>query len=372
MRAPEPLQPLLIQGSPRARGRAHGESLRPRIQALLSAWSAEVQAEAGEDLDAYLTRFNQETHFVAAVERWTPGLLREVEGIAEGAAISPRDCLCLQLMDEHWAHLARLQRRRAGASKRRAPPARCSCLGQVDPATGAVTIAQNMDLPRFLDGFQTLLRVRYPEGGPELLVPTYPGFIGLLGLSDRGLGVCVNALSQLRTAPRGLPVAFLIRGLLEQPSLDAAVAMVSGLPHATGQNYLIAAAQGMVDLEGSAAGVTRYLPPGGPAAPLCHTNHPLASRDLARAYAAWDADPVAADRNHALTLTRLASLQGALARAPLDLAGIQAGLAGVSHGLDANLDAFTFCSAVLQVGSRPRLHLAVGPAGRSPYQAYGF
>ena len=375
MTAPEPLHPLLIQGGPRARGRAHGEALRSRIKELLQAWSTEVQAEAGEVLDAYLARFTRQTHFLADLERWTPGLLQEVEGIAEGAEISLRDCLCLQLMDEHWAHLARLERTRAGSGKKgrgRRPPERCSCLGQVDAASGAVTIAQNMDLPCFLDGFQTLLRVRYPQGGPELLVPTYPGFIGLLGVSDRGLGVCVNALSQLRCVPRGLPVAFVIRALLEQPGLDAAVGLVRGLPHATGQNYLLAGAEGLVDLEGSAGGVVRYVPPGGAAAPLCHTNHPLASRDLAREYAAWDADPRQADQAHALTLTRLASLQGALSHAPLDLAGIQAGLAAVSHGLDSPFDAFTFCSGVLQVGPKPCLHLAAGPARRAPYQAHGF
>jgi hypothetical protein len=98
--------------------------------------------------------------------------------------------------------------------------------------------------------------------------------IGLMGVNAAAIGVCVNSLPQLPSAPEGLPVAFVLRRLLQAASLDEAADLALSLPHATNQHYLIAAPGRVRSFEASAQGVVEYPPP----APdrVLHTNHPLA------------------------------------------------------------------------------------------------
>lgn len=344
----------MLCGTPRQRGRAHGETLRPLIQELLAAWEEELQGEVGMSLPTYLRRFRGEVDFLPAVERWTPDLLLEVQGIAEGANLPLDQCRCLQYLDEHWHHLGQIQ-------KGRMEPSACSSLGGGRP----LCLGQNMDLPRFLDGFQTLLLLRYADSDLELLVPSFAGLIGLHGISNRGLGVCVNTLSQLRTSPTGLPVAYVVRSTLECASLDDAVDHIQSVPHASGQNYLVGGPSGLVDLECSAGAVVRY---GAEAAvDICHTNHPLATDDLAEEQVGWDEDRAEADLAHGLTLSRLEQLERGVGRAPLTVESIKRLLEEVAHPPDGPFDVSTFCSAVFELGARPWAHVALGPAG-TPYQ----
>src|SRR5438034_663001 len=80
---------------------------------------------------------------------------------------------------------------------------------------GGALLAQNMDLPEVMDGGQTILRSTAPDG-TRTVVLTAAGMIGLTGCSSAGVGVCVNTLSMLNHSPDGLPVAFVVRGLLER------------------------------------------------------------------------------------------------------------------------------------------------------------
>jgi hypothetical protein len=83
--------------------------------------------------------------------------------------------------------------------------ARCDADGESTP------VAQNMDLPAWLDGLQVLFDVS-PVGdgshvGPRALVPFHAGMIGLNALNEYGVGITVF---QLPVSANGLPVAFVI------------------------------------------------------------------------------------------------------------------------------------------------------------------
>ena len=57
----------------------------------------------GESADRFVAAFLGGTDFVSAIERWTPDLLDEVRGIAQGAGIDHETMLAFQLFDEVWA-----------------------------------------------------------------------------------------------------------------------------------------------------------------------------------------------------------------------------------------------------------------------------
>jgi isopenicillin-N N-acyltransferase-like protein len=242
-------------GSGRMRGRAHGEQARDQVHTALDRWREGTSAGSRRHLAA--------TGLLAAVEAAVPDLAEEMRGIAEAAGVPFTEILAYNFMDEQWwVHREHLE-------------AGCSVIGRAD--TDGVFLAQNMDLPDFMDGSQVVLRIR-PETGPEALVLSSAGMIGLTGINAAGTAVCVNALGMLRHNLAGVPVAAAIRGALAHSSRTEAVNFVHRISHASGQHYAVADACGFHGIECSAAAVVVSCPAGSPL--LLHTNHPLANDDI--------------------------------------------------------------------------------------------
>ncbi|MFZ5918566.1 MAG: C45 family autoproteolytic acyltransferase/hydrolase [Chloroflexota bacterium] len=264
---------LFLEGAPRERGRSHGEALRPKIQELIGAWKEGLGQDLGSPAEPYLAQFLQDTAFLPAIQKWTPDLLQEVHGIAEGAGVDWDIILAFQLPDEEWWYRRERKQHPAGQSGQH-----CSGLGAFAQDNGPTLMAQNMDVPAYYDGYQTLLRIRRPASDLETLVFTAAGLIALNGINNRGIGVCVNTLMQLNHASDGLPVAFVIRGLLERTSHEQALAFLQGVRHASGQNFIVGGPDQVWDLECSASQVARFIPQPG-LDRVYHTNHPLVNTD---------------------------------------------------------------------------------------------
>ena len=260
--------PLLLDGAPRARGQVHGESLRSLIIQHVERLRVWVATATGGAPDDTLRPLLESTGLVAAAQRHTPDLFEEVTGIAEGAGLPLEQLLPLQLLDEVWWYIEDRRSTRLDAHH-------CTGLGY-SPSRGRPLVAQNMDLPDFFSGLETLLHVVEDQGSALLL--SAAGMLVLNGLNDRGVGVCVNTLMQLDHSPDGLPVAFMIRRLLQMPSMAAAVDQLVRLPHASGQNYIVGAADGVADIECSAGAAVRHDPPNGGEL-VWHTNHALSNAD---------------------------------------------------------------------------------------------
>ena len=86
----DPVDLMIIDaaGSPRERGRAHGEQACDLIATGLEQWRAELAA-SGRDADELWKGLSRVSGFRDAAARWAPDLLEEVEGIAEGVGLRP-------------------------------------------------------------------------------------------------------------------------------------------------------------------------------------------------------------------------------------------------------------------------------------------
>ena len=110
------LMPVIeLNGSPRERGRIHGEEVRQVIDGLLRAWyedlgsfGLEGQSEFVNDPEEYLKEFLSESSYMKSIKRWAPDLLEEVRGIAEGAGQSFETMLAFQLLDEEAMQIQRV------------------------------------------------------------------------------------------------------------------------------------------------------------------------------------------------------------------------------------------------------------------------
>lgn len=240
----------------------------------------------------------------------------------------------------------------------------CSSLAVAD-VDGAPLAAQTMDLPLHYDGGQLLLRFTDPVSGVRQIVFTVAGLVGLNGLNDRRLAVCVNTLSELACSRQGLPVAFVLRSLLAKPTVASATEFVEITPHASGQNYLMTSPAGIVDIEAGAESVMHYST--GVSEHIYHTNHVLAGPLAENRVAASDESSIAGPNSS----RRLAALARFFERhAKPDLDGVKSLLASDDGPICAPRvpgQGFTFGACIMSLGPQPILHVAHGPPRTSDF-----
>ena len=356
------LHTIHLSGSPRSRGQQYGEGLRAAIIARDAAWKEQIAQHSGLTPGIFIERHLQSTDYLSAVRRWTPDLVEEIEGLAEGSGLDFAHVFAAQLMDEEWLFWGTLEK-----------PHHCSALASARP--GFALAAQNMDLPCWMNGSQTLLRIT-GESGLESLVLTVAGMIGLCGMNSAGLGVVVNTLSELPSASDGLPVAFVSRALLQRASLAEARDFLLAVPHAAGQNYVLAGRDSVEDYECSAAGKARFSPPAAQGSAVWHTNHPLAGGR------AVHTQGVEATGGVANSLARMATLDTRLGPAggAVTMEAARAALCScdhpqypVSRAFEAHSHhGFTFASVIWELAPQLLAHVAPGPPHTIPSTLHKF
>jgi len=363
--------PLIeLAGPPRTRGRIHGEALREKIHTLLGAWRQLIEATTGHPLEAIAADFRASTRFDEAMRRWTPGLLEELEGIAEGADVPYELLYTFNCTDEHeWF----LKHRGLGVAL---PEARgCSSLGACDAADGVPRIAQNLDIPSGTDGFQTLLHVTHDDSELESYVFTISGMLGIIGLNNAPVGLVNNSLRQLNSRIDGLPVNCVVRGVLSQRSYEDAARFLRQAPHASGQNYLIAGTEMASMYECSAIGATR-VEHGPGERRFTHTNHPLASRDV-NADERFNVNHSTSDTEKRLeTLDTLARQR----TGELSVEDMKAALRSHAdpdnpvcrHAVEDPGTNFSAVSVVYELTAPPVMHLAPGPPCETEFRTFRF
>jgi predicted choloylglycine hydrolase len=353
---------LTLKGTPFERGLTHGRILRHDIHRAVDIWKSDLAREYKMDAKAFIHQFAAQTDYQTAIREWTPSLLEEVRGIAEGAGVDFETMLVYQLIDEYWVN-----------GKSVTTLEHCSAIGTAATSKHPAIIAQNMDLEGFRDGFETVLRIQ-GDGGLETLILTQPGLIALNGVNNHGIAVTVNTLAQLAHARTGLPVAFVIRGILENRQRQDAEAFVRRVKHASGQNYMIGFSNGIMDYEASADKIV-LLRQRGPFG--YHTNHPLANDDYSEEYRKSGG----ASDNNDNTHTRLAALETRL-KADVGSAIIDQIKAALrSHDSDRHPicrhctsgdEGCTFASVIMVLDRQPYLLMAAGAPDRYRYQRFDF
>ncbi len=348
---------LALEGSPRERGRKRGAALKSLIWEHLERlkYSA-LLASPGADPNALLDRFMQETGHVAAAEKWTPHLLDEVRGIGEGAGIGFEQAFLLSSLDEIMRYAQSLQGLQT----------QCTSLGCWRDGDTPALLGQNLDTTIHSRNAEVVLHITEPDGRQKFVV-TMVGSLGAMGLSDAPLGVCVNTIN-LKSARDGLPLQFIVRGMLDQPSLDDAVAFLKSVKVGAAQNYMIGDAERVVDYEASANKVVQFIP-FEDARRVYHSNHHLANDDIIP-------DSPTISQN---SIDRFNYLKFRLddPDKPITIENIKGILRShlgpvCFHGEHGPNGGNTWVSVVYALAERPELHVAVGNPCETEYQKFTF
>lgn len=364
---------LSLRGTPVERGRIHGEAMRAKIRELLNQWKDDIGESLEMNPDEYLREFAKETDFRPAIERWCPGLLEEVAGMAEGAGVDFETMVSFQMGDEHYWYQRKKWLEKTGVER-----VGCSALGIFGEANERPLLAQNMDIETMYDGAQVLLHIEHQGSSLESFIYTSAGYLALTGLNNRPLGICCNALLQLNYAADGLPVAFTVRRVLELSSLTEARKFLAGIKHASGQNYLVGDRKKVESWECSGSKVNQFVPSAG-ATRIYHTNHPLANDDQGIYRKILDRIPPEKrpkgrsnsevrqgflaerlkDTSKRITVETIKSILGSR-EVPICFENKEG-----SRG-------FTFGCLIMELSSQPVLHLSPGPPCATPFQTFTF
>jgi predicted choloylglycine hydrolase len=352
-----------LSGTPYQRGLQHGKLLHDSIHKAVAVWKENLQGTFHTDPDLFIKKFAMATNYVSSIEKWTPDLLQEVHGIAEGAGIDFQTMLVFQLPDEYWVNGSSV----AGEH--------CSALGISATRDHSAFVAQNMDLEGFRDGFQTILHISEPSGLQEFVL-TFPGLIAFNGLNSKGVGITTNTLRQLAHSRDGLPVAFVVRGVLSKRSFDEAQSFLKSVRHASGQNYTLGGSGQVAYFEASANKVVEVDPPNTRSF-IFHTNHPVANEDYSPEGMQEMTQPNPADNTRTRYQALRSHLAGDAGRNVIDL--IQETLRShdsqqypVCRPLRDNFAGFTYASTIMVLEEQPYLIAAPGPPDQHDYTVFRF
>ena len=350
---------LDLSGTPYERGLAHGKTLQTEIKDILSLFKKNLEATFKVDAGVFIEQFIAKTDFQPAIEKWTPGLLDEVRGIADGAEVPFDEVYAFQLADEIWS------------MGKWAMNHKCTAISVNRRGDQPTMVAQTMDIPGFYQKYPTLLRIKY-ENGPTQMVLTCPGLIGVNGMNSSGVAVCCNTLLQLKPSLQGIPCLFVVRGVLENKNLNEAESWLKKIPHAVGQNYTLGDRDESRAFECCSVSKKRFRPTSD-ADFTYHTNHPLVNTD-------WHPDYVAAcetknckPEEGLYVCHRFATLQQRIqAGKPITEQTIIDALASRDHEKGPICGPWNYACTVFVLGKEPELHIIPGRADRYRMQTFRF
>ncbi|HZN18867.1 MAG TPA: C45 family peptidase [Micromonosporaceae bacterium] len=218
------------EGDPFTIGRCHGAArsgpLRAFIGDSLCRLNRVMQPPVSmEELLPTIAAYDEE------IAKAAPDLAEEIEGLARGADISR-------------AHASLLQLRREIMGYRKIPTlGDCTTYARAGSGAGLgggePVLAQTVDLNGNLDDQISVLEVARTGSARRVLVLSFAGLLGYLGLNSDGLAVGLNLVLGGQWRP-GLPPYLAIRHLLDTAaSVDEAVAALRGMRLASSRSITL-------------------------------------------------------------------------------------------------------------------------------------
>ena len=350
-----------IEGDAHDLGLAHGRAAGDLIASALKGWDQGLRELTGLSREEFVKRFLGAHDYRSGIEKHTPELLVEVAAIAEGAQQDPETIFAWQMVDE-WLDYAIEQ----------FLVSKCSSLGGFGQGPGLPPlIGKTQDLPHLYLGHTALIRTRTREG--EFFNSGIVGIVAQDGLNDRGVGVCCNHVGHLQRDASGVPVAFLLRAVLQQANdVEHAISIIQSMPSASGMNYVLGDKQKVVDIEVSAHDVVRYSSSES-GKRVWHTNHPMANDHYVDEIDLWNSMP---DSEAGNTNARFESLRKSLSdeSVPLDFALAKRALSsrdGPVSSLPED-DFPTVNGLIIELYDEPILHFCTGAPLQGEFHRFTF
>jgi hypothetical protein len=260
---------LELDGSPSQMGKRHGLAFKGIIPKVVDAYKQNVYEVFGEEngkaiIDWALTKAG----FTNDLKEYLPRVYEEIAALAKAAELPVEDILLINMNEEIFF---------AGpVALNIAPKHSLSPVGtviQIQTDDREKLCAQNVDCKLDLSGQQLMIRYQYPDR--EILIYTFVGRVGGIGVNDKGLSVLAAKLPQGKNRQSdGLGLNYTLRLVLEQDNVDKALARLKRTRKFSAYSYALGDYEKSVITEESgdnfvSSPMLQY--PGF----QCHTNHML-------------------------------------------------------------------------------------------------
>ena len=253
---------ITVKGTHFEIGQQIGKQFSDEIKASNGAMIRDAETNKGITRDAIITQVRTYNPYV---EKYTPHLVDELKGLADGAGITYDEALLLQCRFEVVGY--------AGVYKDKKKDGCTSfAITKEKTASDQVLIGQNADINEYIE--KTLKIVHFiPDDGPRILMASYyPGMIGWLGINSEGMACFGNAVLSPGWRP-GFPRYFTLRKVLESTTVKDAIKFINDAHTASTINVIMADKTG--DTKDVEIGIDKSAviePVGGV---IAHANHYL-------------------------------------------------------------------------------------------------
>lgn len=205
----------------RERGLDYGTQCRELIKGVLERYSTFFNS--GHAAVSWDDAKEISKEFLPFIRAYSPELLEELEGMAEGAGVSFDDLLTLNSRSEAMTLV-----KRAPSDEEELDG--CSSVAVLPDATedGHTVLAQNWDTYTWQEYGTIILQV-LRDDGPDLMIVTEAGQLARYGLNQAGIALGVNSLHKTYNSEvYGVPSVFTRRKFLEQDRYVDAVNQIFG------------------------------------------------------------------------------------------------------------------------------------------------
>ena len=243
---------ITVTGTPREIGRQIGEAARDEVRGFCDVALERVNKTVAISRDRAYSIAEASLKFA---DDYASDHVEELRGVAEAADVSLLDLMLLQVRNQLTPEA----------------DAGCTSLSIAAGTDQPALVAQNWDNDPLLDEF-TIVLTRKLTGKPAFMTVTQAGLIAYIGVSEAGIGACLNTLP----APSrdvGVPHYFTLRGIYESSTLKEVVHAVERAERAIPANIMLGTPDGPANLEVTLDAVHVLRPDASNR--ITHTNHCL-------------------------------------------------------------------------------------------------
>lgn len=272
----EPCPLIELSGSPRARGRQHGEEVADRVRLGIEHYSEQL-AKRNFGWPAIRELIGR---YVPVMERFDGAYIEEMRGIAEGAGVTFDEVVLLNARTE----IVKLGGRPDLLARLEGAEGPDGCTGVIvlpeASQSNRLIHALNWDWKAECAQTMVVLRIRRNDG-PDILAFTEAGMLARGGINAAGIAITANYLDSDRDYRQvGVPLALIRRKVLEQEHLALAMRTVYATEKSGSNNMIVSHGGGIaIDFECAPDETFLVHPERGL---LVHANHWLSPVALAK------------------------------------------------------------------------------------------
>lgn len=239
----EKIRLLAVGGQPFEMGYQHGRTYAQHIRALtqerlhLSCDSVWTGRKLPFDRVLRLAHDCLDAHYAYA-----PDLMEELEGLARATRLTLAELIIANGFTDFVDTLYNADPDAPPALARAGNECTTFMASASRTADGRGLLGQTWDMHATATPFVILLRGA-PQGQPSFLTFTLTGCVGMIGMNEAGIAVGINNLMGA-DGTIGVTWPFVIRKVLQQDTLEAALGCITSAPLAGGHNYMLMDASG--------------------------------------------------------------------------------------------------------------------------------